>query len=328
MRRRILIATGGVLLSAVPTLILSAQPNPFKVPKPLIRGASVAYAMSGDMEGTATVALDGDRYVRTSQGTMKIFGKATATHDWQLVTPDSMWHADLTKKQGFVSPNVLSHLAKAYDGLDGAGKKRLHQNVQDLGSMLSGMVGLGNVLSGERIGKKTYAGQECEERRFGSFTVCQMEKTPIVLHTAGSLVCMKFEETATEVSLAPPGAAAFAAPEGVSFKPNPHFQNPDSVAQGFVGYLASEALSDSLAKAKAEMAKYQAEGGGAAAQPNAEQQASMQAACEMLKSVDMGQVMADASAAWKQAMAEALKNEAKSQAARGLKGLVRKPRIP
>jgi DNA-binding FadR family transcriptional regulator len=59
-----------------------------------------------------------------------------------------------------------------------------------------------------------------------------------------------------------------------------------------------------------------------------EQQANMQAACEAMKNIDMNKVMADAANAWQRAMVEAMKNEAKNQAVKGIKGLIKKPKIP
>jgi hypothetical protein len=312
----LLVASGG-----------SAQTNPFKIPKPSIKGASVSYTMTGDMEGTATAAYDGERYLRASKATMQIMGKTSDVDDWVLTTADSVWRADLAKKEGTVAPSMLPFMANAYDDLDGDGKKRFHQNLQDMSALIGQAFGLGNLNSGEKGESKTYAGQECEERKLGPILVCQMSKAPIVLHTSANLACMKFEETATAVTLSAPGAAAFAMPAGIEFKPDPYLRNVDSTARGFVGYLSSQQLTDSIAKAKAELAA----AGGAQANPQEltpEQQESLRAACEAIKSIDMSKVMADAANAWQRAMVEAMKNEAKNQAVKGIKGLIRKPKIP
>jgi hypothetical protein len=307
--------------------VLSAQPNPFKVAKPDIRGASIAYAMTGDMTGTATAVYDGDRYLRASNTTVKIMGSSTTVNDWTLTTADSVWRADLTKKEGTVGPNMIPVMARAYDDLDKDGKKRFHQNMQDMSALLGRAFGFGNLNSGETLGTRTIAGQECEERKFGDISVCQMKKAPIALHTQASLMCMKFEETATEVQLAPPPADKFAPPADVVFTLDPNASKADSVARGFVGYLSSQQLADSLAKAKEAM------GTAGSGQTNAqemtpEQKANAQAACEAFKSIDMNKVMADAANAWQRAMVEAMKNEAKNQATKGIKGLIKKPKIP
>ncbi len=309
-------------LAALPAL--EAQPNPFKIPKVGIRGAAITYAMTGDMTGTATVGFDGERYLRATKSTMKIMGKSTSVEDWTLTTADSMWRADLIKKEGTVSPNLLPVMAKAYDGLDGDGKKRFHQNVSEMGALLGRALGFGNLNAGEKLGTKTYAGQECEERRLGDFTICQMTRAPIVLHTAGNLVCISFAETATEVTLAPPPAGAFAPPAGVVFQPDPYVRSADSLARGFVGYFASQELSDSLAKAKAAIASDTTK----ARELTPEEREAARQACETLMSLDMNKVMADASKAFQRAMVEAAKNEAKNQAVKGIKGLLKKPKIP
>jgi hypothetical protein len=309
---------------------LAAQQNPFKLPKSPLQAADITYELSGDMKGTAAVAVDRDRYVRRSQTTMKMMGKTITADDWSLTTPDSTYYADLTKKQGYVMPNLLPHMAKAYDDLDGGSKKRFHQNMNEMATMVSRAFNLGSLTAGEKLGKKSYAGQECEERKIGGFTFCTMEKTPVVLHTSGTLVCINFEETATKVSLAVPAGDAFAQPAGITWKQDPNMRRPDSMAMGFVGYMASQALSDSLAKARAELEKAKADAAakGQPTEMTPEAQASMQSACQMMRDLDMSKVMSGAADAWKKSMADAAKNAAKNAAVGGLKGLIKKPKFP
>jgi hypothetical protein len=318
-----------VVAVVMPVATLAAQQNPFKLPKSSLKGAEITYELTGDMKGTATVHVDGDRLVRRSQTTMKMMGKTITADDWSLWTPDSSYHADLTKKQGYVMPNLLPHMAKAYDGLDGGGKKRFHQNMNDMATMVSRAFNLGSLTAGEKLGKKSYAGQECEERKVGGFTFCTMEKTPVTLHTSGTLVCLNFEETATKVNLAAPAGDAFATPADIAWKVDP-MRRPDSMALGFVGYMASQELSDSLSKAKAELEKARAEAAakGQPTEMTPEAQASMQAACQMMRDIDLGQVMAGAADAGKKAMATAAKDAAKNAAVGGLKGLIKKPKFP
>jgi hypothetical protein len=327
MRRLLITATLVVAASS-----MAAQPNPFKVQKSPIKSAAVTYALSGDASGTASLALDGDRMAHKQSGTMKMMGKTTTTETWSLVTPDSLYNADLAKKQGTVSPNPLPYFAQAYDDLDGAGKKRLHQNMQDMGSMLAQAFGFAGLKAGEKVATKTYAGQECEERTMGSFTVCSMTKAPIALHTQFSLACFAFEETATEVKLASPPAEAFTAPAGITWKPDPHLQKPDSVAKGYVLYLASQQLADSIAKAKSELQAAQAKAGGTPTELTPEHKAAMQQACDAIKSFDLGKVMADATSQMAKELADAAKkaamDAAKEKAKSGIKGLFGKPKIP
>jgi hypothetical protein len=328
MHRLVLAAA---LAAATP---LAAQPNPFKVPKMGLKGVEVSYTLSGDLTGTALLAADGSRSVRRQNGTMKMMGKTTTTDTWTLSTPDSMYMADLTKKQGTVMANTLPAMSNAYDDLDAAGKKRLHQNMQDMGAMLSRVFNLSGINAGEKLSTKTYAGQECEERQFGPMTVCTMNKAPIMLHSQMSLVCLNLEETATEVKLSSPSADAFTPPAGVVFKPDTRVQNPDSVAKGFVMYMASQQLTDSLEKAKAQLQAAQTQAGQTGKPPEMtpEQKASMQQACETLKNFDLGKVMADATNQMVKEIAEAAKRQAiesaKEATTSKIKGLFKKPKIP
>jgi len=313
----------------------AAQPNPFKTPKSGIKGGvAVTYALSGDLSGTAMVASDGERLVHRQTGTMKLMGKTSTTDNWTLTTPDSSYRADLTKKQGFVAPNMVPAFEKAYDALDGAAKKRLHQNMEDMGAMLSRAFNLAGSNAGEKLGSKSYAGQECEERKLGPMTICTMNKAPILLHSQLSLVCLNFEETATEVKLGAPPAEAFAPPAGISWKPDVRLQKPDSMAQGFVLYLSSQQLVDSIAKAKAEVQAAQGTAGQPGQRPAATpaQQAQLQQACDALKNFDMGKTIADATNQMAKEMADAAKQQAidaaKNAGTNKLKGLFKKPKIP
>lgn len=323
----------GLLAAAVPA---AAQPNPFKTPKSNIKGgAEVTYALSGDLSGTAMMAFDGDRFVRKQTGSMKMMGKTTSTDTWMLTTPDSMYNADLAKKQGTVMPNMVPLMAKAYDKLDGAGKKNLHRNMSDMTSMFSKLAPASLGVVGEELGKKTYAGQECEERKIGPVVICTMNKAPIALHTQTKLLCFNMEETATEVKLGAVSEAAFAPPASVVWSRDKHVANADSAAESIVNYLASQALADSLAKAKAELQAAQTkagQSGGEMPKMTPEQQASMQKACETMKNFDMGKMIADAASnamkslaeSAKQAAVDAAKNAAKSK----IEGIFKKPKIP
>lgn len=317
-----------VASAAVPA---AAQQNPFKVPKSSLK-AEVSYELGGDSKGTALTAFDGERFMRRTTSTTKMMGKETQVSEWSLMTPDSMYHADLLKKRGTQSPNLLPHFAKAYDGLDGAGKKRLHQNTQDMAAMLSRAFDLGSLsASGERLGEKTIAGEVCEERKWGTFTVCGMKKAPrITLASSGNLLCFAFQETATSVKLGGTSADAFAVPQGITFTQDGSMQRPDSIARGFVNYLASQQLADSLAKARQQLeeAKAKAAEKGEPTEMTAEQKAQAQQACEMLKNLDLNKVMADAANAMLKEMGRAALEAAKQGAVGKLKGLIKKPKIP
>ncbi len=335
MTRLVLVAA--LALAASPLL---AQDNPFKLPKNKVSAIQVTYAYAGDMQGTAEKAISKDRIVSHETSTSKFFGKTTTTDSWSLFTPEWNYTADLTKKTGTKMPNVLPYMEKAYNDLDGASKQRLHQNMQDMAQMISRAFGSQALWSGEKTGTtKTYAGETCEEHTFGGFSVCSMKDAPAVpLHMQGSLLCVDFEETATSVKKGEPPASAFEPPAGIDFKSDTTMSNPDSLARGFVGYLASQQLADSIAKAKAEMEKQQQETTAANANASTgsepremtpEEKAQAKAACESLKNFDLGKTMANAGKSIvNEAVNEAVeekKAELHNDAKNKIKKMIKKP---
>jgi hypothetical protein len=244
---------------------------------------------------------------------------------------------DLEKKTGVRRPNVLPYLAKAYDDLDGASKQRLHQNMQDMAQMITQAFGTQALSAGEKGEIRTYAGEKCQEHEFAGFSVCAMQDAPAIpLHTKGSLFCVDFEQTATSVKRGEPPAAAFQPPSGITFRDDTNLAKPDSMAHVFVNYLASQQLADSIAKAKADMAKQQSassssNGGGQSRELTPEEKAQQRQACEALKNFDLGKTMASAG---KSVVGEALheveeekKAEAKNDAKERIKGLFKKPHL-
>ncbi len=332
MNRSIVTATfaTGLLLVAAP---LVAQANPFKPPKTKVSAIQVDYTYAGDMTGTGQRSTAGDRVAIRETTTGKFFGK-TSTHDtWMLMTTDSVYSADLTTKTGSRMPNTLPAMARAYDGLDGAGKQRLHRNMQEMSQMLSRAFGVGTLATGEKGETRSYAGEKCDERAFGTFSICSMQGAPAIpLHVSGSLLCVNYEQTATAVRKGEPPASAFAPPAGVMFQ-NSMKADVDSMARGYVTYLASQELADSLAAAKAKMTS--AQSGPATAspasthQPTAAEKAQTKQACEALKNFDLGKEM---KAAGNRVVADALKEALKEKqnaveqgAKNKIKGLIRKP---
>jgi hypothetical protein len=334
MRRLALLAA--LALVAPPLL---AQDNPFKLPKNKITAVDVTYAYAGDMTGIAERAISKDRIVSHETTTAKFFGKTTSTDSWNLFTPDSAYSADLTKKTGIKRPNVLPYMEKAYDDLDGASKQRLHQNLQDMAQMITKAFGTQALAAGEKGETKTYAGEKCQEHSFAGFSVCSMQDAPAIpLHTQGNLLCVNFEQTATSVKRGEPPASSFTPPAGITFQDDTNLTKPDSMAHVFVTYLASQQLADSIAKAKADMAKQQESSGASNASSNGqpreltpEEKAQQQQACEALKNFDLGKTMANAG---KSVVGEALQEvkqekeaEAKNKAKDKIKGLFKKPHL-
>ncbi len=328
-----------IVLGAVLCLLpasAAAQQNPFKLPK---NNTSVAveYSYTGDMQGTGQRAISQDRLMEHRSTTGKFFGKTSTMDSWALITPDSSYSADLTKKTGVAGPNVLPRMAKAYDELDGTSKQRLHQNMQDMVQMISRAFGTQAMWSDQKVATKTYAGEKCDERTFGSFSICSMQSAPAVpLHVSGNLLCVDYEETATAVKKGDPPPSAFALPTGVAFHRDSNLANTDSMARGFVKYLASQELADSIAKAKSEMAS-RSNTSNASANTAAtheltpEEREQQRKACEALKNFNLGKTMADAT---KQVFSEAVheavqekKAEAKEDAKQKIKGLFKKPHL-
>ena len=337
MRRLVVIAVLALLASP-----LAAQDNPFKLPKNKVNAIQVSYAYAGDMQGTGERDISKDKFVTHENTTSKFFGKTTSTDSWTLLTSDYSYSADLTKKTGVKRPNVLPYMEKAYDNLDGASKARLHQNMQDMAQMITRAFGTQALTAGEKGETKTFAGEKCREHSFAGFSVCSMEDAPAIpLHLQGNLLCVDFEETATSVKKGEPPASEFEPPPGITFQSDSNMASPDSLARGFVTYLASQQLADSLAKAKAEMAK-QAPASKTSNTSNAssaekpkeltpEEKAQQRAACEKLKNFDLGKTMADAGkSVVKEALNEAAQEkeaEAKNSAKNKIKGLFKKPHL-
>jgi hypothetical protein len=252
------------------------------------------------------------------------------------LTSDYSYSADLTKKTGVKRPNVLPYMEKAYDNLDGASKRRLYQNMQDMAQMITRAFGTQALTAGEKGETKTFAGEKCREHSFAGFSVCSMEDAPAIpLHLQGNLLCVDFEETATSVKKGEPPASAFEPPPGITFQSDSNMASPDSLARGFVTYLASQQLADSLAKAKAEMAKQapasNASSGEKPRELTPEEKAQQREACEKLKNFDLGKTMADAGkSVVKEALNEAAQEkeaEAKNSAKNKIKGLFKKPHL-
>ena len=332
---RLAMAAALIVCAAAPA---AAQPNPFKTPKTNVKGgAEVTYALTGDITGSARMAYDGERWMRSQNATTKMMGKTTTSETWSLTTPTQLYNADISKKKGTIMPNMVPLMAKAYDDLDGDGKKRLHQNMADMSSMVTKMFGASSLnMQGESMGTKTYAGLECEERKIGPVMVCSMPKAPITLHSQTKLLCFNMEETATEVKVGAVTDAAFTPPAGIDFVPDTRISNPDSAATSMVTWLSSQQLADSLAKAKTELAAAQAKNPGAKPgempKMTPEQEAEMQKACETMKNLDIGKVIADATndimksiaAQAKQAAIDAGKNAVNQK----IQGIIKKPKIP
>lgn len=298
-----------ILAALGAALPAAAQTNPFKFPLRALPAYTVEYRYSGDMTGTGRATSGGDRMASTQTVTAKFFGKSSTTSSWSLTDPEVIWNADLDKKKGTKMVNPLPSMAKAYDELDGAGKARFQENIQSMSAFVTRALP-GTPFEGKTTGTKTIAGESCTVNQFGTFTFCTMDKAPVALYSAGSLLCVDFEQTATSVTRST-DATLFEPPAGIKWTEELDRARADSSARAWIQQLASKELADSLAAAKAK-AK---EAGAQEGQMTPEQQKQM---CDALKNFDLGKAMSNA---FKNAMADAGKNALKS----GLRGLIKRP---
>src|SRR5574337_13023 len=205
-----------VLASLVAAFPLAAQANPFKV-RTASRPVAVTYQITGDMTGTADYAASGDKLMTHSTSTGKFFGRTATMDNWTLMTPEEVYHADLAKKRGTKTPNMLPEMAREYDRLSGTDKTRRHQNMSDMAAVLAQAFGATSLGAPENLGSATYAGERCDQRKMGGFTTCVLPYAPQVsLHTSGSLMCVDYDQTATAVRHDVP-ASAFDPPAGITF---------------------------------------------------------------------------------------------------------------
>lgn len=325
---RVLLALAAFGMVATP---LAAQPNPFKLSRAKLRSVQVEYTLGGEVTGTGVSAMSGDQFMTRSVSTGKFFGKESTTESWTLTTPEWIYSGDIREGKGHKMANPLRAMAEEYDKLSRDEKKRAYQNLQDLAEVMAMSFGVG--LRGDKGQKRTIAGEECEETTFGSFSNCAMTRAPEVsLASSGRMLCIRFEQTATSVTIDQPvDPALFEVPEGMTFTTTDGTRSADSTARGFVRYLASETLSDSLAKSKAEAQaareKAVADGNLNETQADSLQEAQIQEACETLANLDLGTVMSSAADAVLDALAKAAVEEAKKSAVGKLKGLIRKPEL-
>ncbi len=302
-------ASFAIVLALGAALPAGAQGNPFTLPMRSLPAYTVEYSYGGDMTGTGRSTSGGDKMASRSTMTGKFFGKTSTTSSWSLTDPEVIWNADLDKKKGTKMVNPLPSMAKAYDGLDGAGKARFQENIQSMAAFVTRALP-GTPFEGKSAGTKTIAGERCTVKEFGAFTFCTMDKAPVALYSAGSLLCVNFEQTATSVTRTT-DASLFDPPADIKWTEDLDRVRADSSARAWIQQLASKELADSLAAAKAK-AK---EAGAGEGQMTPEQQKQM---CDALKNFDLGKAMSNA---FKNAMADAGKNALKS----GLRGLIKRP---
>lgn len=316
-----------LLLPLLAPVVAPAQANPFKLKLKGMPAYTVEYSYGGDMTGTGKTSSDNDRFASTETRTAKFFGKTSTTTNWTMTDPEYIWSADITKKTGVKSVNPLPSMAKAYDDLDREGKARFQSNMRDMMQFVT-QAFPGMSFEGEKKGTRSYAGESCELTQLGAFSFCTMNSPPIVLYSSGSFMCVNFEQTATKVSRAS-DAALFQPPADVKWTEDLNAARADSAAHAFIGQLASQAMTDSLAKVKAEAAKANANapaGADSAQKLTPEQQKQM---CDALKNFSLSSAL---NSALKNALDQAKHDVvnaavegAASKIKKGFGGLIKRP---
>jgi hypothetical protein len=313
-----------LLLSSLVPVVAQAQANPFKLKLQGMPSYTVEYTYGGDMTGTGRTTSGDGKFATTQTRTGKFFGKTTTTTSWTMTDADYVWVADFDKKTGVKSVNPLPSMAKAYDDLDRDGKARFTSNMREMMQFVTKAFP-GMSFEGEKKGTRSYAGESCELTELGGFSFCTMKSPPIVLYSSGSFMCIKFEETATKVSRSV-DPTLLEPPAQIQWTENLDRARADSGARAFVGQMASQAMADSIAKAKAELAKNKTAGADSMPQMTPEQQKQM---CDAIKNFSLSTAMNNAlKNALKEAKDEAVKGAAEGAAnklKKGLGGLIRRP---
>jgi hypothetical protein len=312
----------------VATSSLAAQVNPFKSGGGSVKSAVIAYTVSGSMNGTEELALDGDRMARRDATSMKMFGKTVTSETLAVTTRDSVYSVDLTKKTGFAMPNYGPYLADEYDRLSGKQKKQLQQNLELAAQTLGRAFGMGSIAEANQVvGQETVAGQACDVRKFGDWSVCALAADPaITLKTSGQVMCMEMNTVATSATINQ-GAPAdkFALPAGVTWTPpdTSLSRDPKATAKEMLQMLSSEEFRDSLLAAQKDMKSAEDSAGVKQMTPEEREQS-----CAQLRqafNVDLG-------AAFTHALANVAQSAAKSAAENALRGAAnsirRRIRIP
>lgn len=318
----------GFVAAMAVTTPLVAQVNPFRPARGGVQSAAITYTLSGSISGTEDLVLDGDRVVRRGATRMKMFGKTVTSESLVLMTHDSVYSVDLTKKTGFAMPNYGPYLADEYDHLPGKQKKQLQQNLELAAQTLGRAFGMGNIAQANQVvGQETVAGQACEVRKFGDWSVCALAADPrITLRTSGEVMCLEMSTVATSAAInqgAP--AAKFALPAGVAWTPpdTSLSRDPKATAKEMLRMLSSEEFRDSLLAAQKKMTAAEDSAGVREMTPEEREQS-----CAQLRqafNVDLG-------AAFTHALGTVAQRAAKSAAENALQGaansLRRRIRIP
>jgi hypothetical protein len=249
-------ALAGLASLATLASTVAAPQNPFRPSSGSVKSALVQYALTGDENGSEELVFTADRRATRTNSTTRVFGRDTKANRLEIDTRDSSYRVDLDKKEGYRTASPTAVMADEYDKLSASEKERFQSNMRELASVFTQAFGAGS-LSGvaEVRGREMVAGQACEVHQLGNFTVCTLLGAPEVpLRLQGELFCLRVNKVASTATLnaaVPP--ERFALPADIKWKSADHDAMSAADARRFVRQMASQEVSDSLAKAREQV---------------------------------------------------------------------------
>lgn len=178
-----------LLVAASP---LAGQPNPFAIFATPYRSVRVVMTSSGTTAlGGASITADllSTPTVMVGRSTISatINGRTETQRIVRLFTADSTWDDGVDDEApAKVLPSVRGLLAREYDALDAASKRRLVGNLKRLPRSATEELGVIPSVVGTRRGSRTVAGHPCDDYVVYGDTVCVMPRAPwVALRTMG-----------------------------------------------------------------------------------------------------------------------------------------------
>lgn len=173
---RVFAASALIVLTAAP--LAAQEQNPFARTASSIRTAHVVYDVLKDgkpvANARAELGISGDRL--GFQTVLPLPGQAEPMRLFRLEAGDTVYLQ--SGGPGEAELSLRRHLAAAYEKLSAAERRRLRENAklfQETGEQGASEL---DVLTAERTGTETIAGQTCEVRRTGGQTVCVLPGSP------------------------------------------------------------------------------------------------------------------------------------------------------
>jgi hypothetical protein len=179
------LALSGMLLAGP----LAAQDNPFALTGGAVKSAYIVYDVSSkdkQAQGASyEVGVAPDRWIMRMVTPFELGGKKDTARVIMVTTKDSQYtYSTLgaAAAEGEVSPTLRPHLARAYAGLNAAGKARFRENVKlAVAAGGSSDADAFMTLIGEKGGSETILGHKCDVYRTRTTTACVVPNAPMVM---------------------------------------------------------------------------------------------------------------------------------------------------